>query len=61
MRAVAALHHLPQLVPGGQDSLPAYTEKELCDEQIKDGTLSLESCTMWRDVGDPPGGSEREG
>ncbi|KAK0135029.1 Transposon Ty3-I Gag-Pol polyprotein [Merluccius polli] len=39
-RAAAALHHVPQLVPGGQDSLPAYTEKELCDEQLKDRTLS---------------------
>ncbi|KAK0152269.1 hypothetical protein N1851_006319 [Merluccius polli] len=39
-RAAAALHHVPQLVLGGQDSLPAYTEKELCDEQLKDRTLS---------------------
>ena len=35
-----ALHHVPQLIPGGQDSLPAYTEKELRDEQLKDRALS---------------------
>lgn len=39
-RAVATLHHVPQLIPGGQDSLPAYTEKELRDEQLKDRALS---------------------
>lgn len=39
-RAVTALHHLPQLVPSGQVSLPAYTEKELRDEQLTDRALS---------------------
>ncbi|KAG1939019.1 interleukin-1 receptor accessory protein-like 1-A [Pimephales promelas] len=39
-RAVSVLQHLPQLVPPGQDSLPAYTEKELHDKQLEDGTLS---------------------
>lgn len=39
-RAVSVLQHLPQLVPPGQDSLPAYTEKELRDKQLADGTLS---------------------
>ena len=56
---VAALHHVPQLIPGGQEALPAYTEKELRDEQLKDKFLSLESCIMWRDVVDLPGGSEQ--
>lgn len=31
---------MPQLVPDGLDSLPAYTEKELHYEQLKDRTLS---------------------
>lgn len=39
-RAVAALPHLPQLVSAGQDSLPAYTVKQLRDEQLKDPALS---------------------
>ena len=39
-RAVAVLQHVPQIVPGGQEALPAYTEKELRDEQLKDKALS---------------------
>ena len=39
-RAIEVLHHVPQLIPSGQDSLPAYTEKELRDAQLGDRTLS---------------------
>lgn len=39
-RAVAALHHLPQLILAGQDSLPAFSEKELRDGQLNDRILS---------------------
>jgi hypothetical protein len=47
-RAVAALQHLPQLIPAGQDSLPAYTEKELCDGQLNDRNLSCVLCYVGR-------------
>lgn len=40
MRAVSVAHHLPQLIPDSQDSLPAYTEKELRDVQLDDRSLS---------------------
>lgn len=33
-------HHLPQLIPPGQDTLHAYSEKEIRDEQLNDRTLS---------------------
>lgn len=39
-RAIEVLHHVPQLIPDGQDSLPAYSEKELRDAQLGDRTLS---------------------
>lgn len=39
-RAVEVLHYLPQLIPPGQDTLPAYTEKELRDKQLEDTTVS---------------------
>lgn len=39
-RAVAALQYLPQLVTSGLDSLPAYTEQELRDSQLRDRTIS---------------------
>ncbi|KAM7370275.1 hypothetical protein PAMP_011541 [Pampus punctatissimus] len=39
-RAVEVLQYLPQLVPPGQDTLPAYTEKDLRDKQLEDRTLS---------------------
>lgn len=39
-RAVEMLQYLPQLVPPGQDALPAYTEKDLRDKQLEDRTLS---------------------
>lgn len=39
-RAIEALHHVPQLIPDGQDSLPAFTEAELRDAQLGDRTLS---------------------
>ena len=38
-RAVDVLQYLPQLLPPGQDTLPAYTEKELRDKQLEDRTL----------------------
>ena len=47
-RAVASLHHLPQLIPAGQDSLPAYTEKELRDGQLNDRNLSCVLCYVGR-------------
>lgn len=39
-RALEVLQHLPQLFPPGQDALPAYTVKDLCDMQSEDRTLS---------------------
>lgn len=39
-RAVEMVHHLPQLIPPGQETLPAYTECELRDRQLEDRTLS---------------------
>ena len=38
--AVEMVHHLPQLIPPGQDTLSAYSEKELLDEQLNDRTFS---------------------
>ncbi|KAJ8015865.1 hypothetical protein DPEC_G00000940 [Dallia pectoralis] len=40
LRAVDVLQFLPQLVPPGQDALPAYTEKDLRDKQLEDKTLT---------------------
>ena len=34
------VNHLPQLISPGQDTLPAYSEKELCDEQLNNRTIS---------------------
>lgn len=39
-RAVEVLQYLPQMVPPGQDTLPAYTEKDLREKQLEDMTLS---------------------
>uniref|UniRef100_A0A3B1J813 Gypsy retrotransposon integrase-like protein 1 n=1 Tax=Astyanax mexicanus TaxID=7994 RepID=A0A3B1J813_ASTMX len=39
-RSMMFMHHLPQLVPPGQDSLPAYSERELYERQCADGVLS---------------------
>lgn len=39
-RAVEVLQYLPQLIPPVQDTLPAYTEKDLRDKQSEDRTLS---------------------
>lgn len=39
-RAAEVLQCLPQLVPPGQDTLPAYTEKDLREKQLEDRTLS---------------------
>lgn len=39
-RAMTALQYLPQLVPPGQDSLPAHTERDLRDRQLEDAALS---------------------
>ena len=38
--AVNVLQYLLQLVPPGQDTLPPYTERELCDKELEDRTLS---------------------
>lgn len=38
--AVQALQFLPQLIPPGLNTLPAYTEKDLRDKQLDDRTLS---------------------
>ncbi|KAL1246992.1 hypothetical protein QQF64_034535 [Cirrhinus molitorella] len=39
-RAVQTLQFLPQLIPPGINTLPAYTEKDLRDKQLDDRTLS---------------------
>ncbi|XP_072574387.1 retrovirus-related Pol polyprotein from transposon 412 isoform X2 [Paramormyrops kingsleyae] len=39
-RAVQTLRFLPQLIPPGINTLPAYTEKVLRDKQLDDSTLS---------------------
>ncbi|KAF1373333.1 hypothetical protein PFLUV_G00259440 [Perca fluviatilis] len=40
LRAVDVFQYLPQLVPPGQDALPAYTEKDLRTKQLEDKTLA---------------------
>lgn len=40
LRSVEVLQYLPQLVPPGQDALPACSEKDLRDKQLEDKTLS---------------------
>ena len=40
VRALAALQHLPQIVTSGLDTMPAYSEQELRDSQMKDNTLA---------------------
>lgn len=40
VRAVQTLQLLPQLIPPGINTLPAYTEKDLRDKQLDDRTLS---------------------
>ncbi len=39
-RAMALIDHLPQVMSGGQDTLPAYTELELREKQLSDRHLS---------------------
>lgn len=39
-RAAEMLQYLPQFIPSGQDTLPAYTEGELRDRQLEDRTIS---------------------
>uniref|UniRef100_A0A3B1IZV0 Gypsy retrotransposon integrase-like protein 1 n=1 Tax=Astyanax mexicanus TaxID=7994 RepID=A0A3B1IZV0_ASTMX len=39
-RAVEVLHHLPQIINTGHDTLPAYSVEELHDAQLKDKILS---------------------
>ncbi len=39
-RAMAVVNHLPQLVPSGQDTLPAYSAENLRDMQMNDRVLS---------------------
>lgn len=48
-RAVEVLQYLPQLVPPGQDTLPAYTETSVISSWRIE--LSLVFCLMLRDVG----------
>lgn len=39
-RAAEVLHHLPHLLSPGQETSPAYSERELWDAQLQDGNLS---------------------
>ncbi|XP_051728809.1 uncharacterized protein LOC127501079 isoform X1 [Ctenopharyngodon idella] len=39
-RAMAVVDHLPQLVPAGQDTLPAFSVEDLRDKQMNDRVLS---------------------
>lgn len=47
-RVVETLQYLPQLVPPGLDTLPAYTEKDLRDKQLEDRILSRVLCYVER-------------
>nr|XP_014353255.1 PREDICTED: uncharacterized protein LOC106706601 [Latimeria chalumnae] len=53
-RSVKLIHHIQQVVPPGQTTLPVFTLQELQDKQQQDEAITRVSFFIWKGKGDPP-------